>query len=139
MKLSYRGVQYDYEPALLEVRESQSSGFYRGRRLHFPYASHLHAPQPVSNLTYRGIRYDTTAAGIQTSSPLTMEPQSPVSMPGQPVGLVGRQTRLKLLRQAAEVHRTNIERSLNHRIATARAAGDQNLVQILEDEFHQLV
>ena len=139
MKLSYRGVQYDYEPALLEVRESQSSGFYRGRRLNFPYASHLHAPQPVSNLTYRGMGYDTTAEGIRTSFPLTVEPQSPVSMPGQSVGLMGRQARLNLLRQATEVHRTNIERSLNHRIAIARAAGDKRLVQMLEDEFHQLV
>lgn len=136
MQLSYRGVQYNYEPTLLEVRESSSSGFYRGRRLPFSYASHVQAPYPVANLTYRGMRYDTTGA---TCSSLALTPQGPVATSGQSLGLVGRQARLHLLRQAGEAHRTNIEQTLHHRIAVARASGNQSLVQMLEDEFHQLV
>ncbi|MBU6228838.1 MAG: DUF4278 domain-containing protein [Cyanobacteria bacterium REEB459] len=139
MKLSYRGVQYNYEPTLLEVQESSSFGFYRGRSLPFPCASHVRAAYPAANLIYRGQRYATTAEGTPVSSALTMAPQPAVAVPTQSLGLAGRQARLQQLRQSSEVHHTNIERTLNHRIAVARAAGNQSLIKVLEDELHQLV
>lgn len=39
-------------------------------------------------------------------------------------------------KQAAEAHRVNIQRSLQHRLEVARANGDENLVQQLEAEFN---
>ncbi len=38
------------------------------------------------------------------------------------------------LRQMREAHRRNLQRSLEHRMAVARAKGDERLVRILEAE-----
>lgn len=39
------------------------------------------------------------------------------------------------VRQAAELHRQNIQKSLQHRLAVARANGDENLIRQLEAEM----
>lgn len=38
------------------------------------------------------------------------------------------------MKKTAAVHRDNIRKSLEHRIAVARANGDENLVRLLEAE-----
>lgn len=38
--------------------------------------------------------------------------------------------------KAAEAHRANIQRSLQHRLEVARAKGDENLVRQLEAEVN---
>lgn len=44
--------------------------------------------------------------------------------------------RQQVMQQAAEAHRINIQKSLQHRIEVARANGDENLVQQLEAEIN---
>jgi hypothetical protein len=41
----------------------------------------------------------------------------------------------QVVKQAAEVHRQNIQRSLQHRLDVARANGDENLIRQLEAEM----
>jgi hypothetical protein len=41
----------------------------------------------------------------------------------------------QVVRQTAEVHRQNIQKSLQHRLDVARANGDENLIRQLEAEM----
>jgi hypothetical protein len=43
--------------------------------------------------------------------------------------------RQQAAKQAAEVHRQNIQRSIQHRLEVARSKGDENLVRQLEAEM----
>lgn len=140
MKLCYRGVEYDYNPPSLEVKDSEMQGCYRGRTLSFSYPSHVSVPQPVAQYTYRGVGYTTTAQGHP--QPL---PARPLAEARQPIfqGIKGADTpmmqaRRHLLMEAATAHRTNIQRSLDHRLAVAKAQGNDHLVKQLEEELHQL-
>lgn len=47
--------------------------------------------------------------------------------------------RLQSIKQAAEVHRMNIRRNLEHRMEAARASGNEQLVRMLEAEANTLV
>jgi hypothetical protein len=136
MKLCYRGVDYDYTPPSLEVRESEITGRYRGRPTHFKYVSHLPIPQPVASYTYRGVGYSTNAQG--QVQPAAVAPQrQPIFQAGRVVA-GGLQARRHLLKEAADAHRVNIQRSIQHRIEVARSQGNDQLLRQLEDELHQL-
>ena len=50
MKLTYRGVDYDYNPAVLDVTESEAVGQYRGQATKFSYVRHVPIPQPTELL-----------------------------------------------------------------------------------------
>jgi hypothetical protein len=43
--------------------------------------------------------------------------------------------RVEITKQAREVHRLNIKRSLEHRLEVARVRGDENLIRQLEAEM----
>ncbi|PSN15549.1 hypothetical protein C7293_06880 [filamentous cyanobacterium CCT1] len=137
MKLCYRGVEYDYNPPSLEVRESELTGQYRGRPVTFSYVRHLPVTQPIGNYTYRGVDYSTNCYG-QVEPPVAASQRQPVFQAGRPVAGRGLQARRHLLREAADAHRVNIQRSIQHRIEVARAQGNDQLLRQLEDELHQL-
>jgi Domain of unknown function (DUF4278) len=137
MKLCYRGVDYDYNPPSLEVRESEFTGCYRGRPLKFSYVSHVPVPQPVGNYTYRGIQYSTNSQG-QIQSSVAAPERLPVFQAGRAATGTGLKARRHLLQEATEAHRNNIQQSVQHRIEVARAQGNENLLHQLEDELHQL-
>lgn len=138
MKLCYRGVNYDYNPPSLEVRESELTGTYRGRSMNFSYVSHVPVPQPVANYTYRGVGYSTNAQGQIQPPVLTIERQ-PVFQSDRAAAGTGLKARRHLLKDAAEAHRTNIQQSIQHRIDVARAQGNDQLLTQLEAEMHQVV
>lgn len=141
MKLCYRGVEYDYNPVSVEMKDSGMTGCYRGRTLTFSYPSHVPVPQPVARYTYRGVGYTTTAQGHP--QPLSVSAETEVRQPvfqsikGADSPMM--QARRHLLMEATSAHRTNMQRSLDHRIAVAKAQGNERLVQQLEEELHQLV
>jgi hypothetical protein len=144
MKLCYRGIEYEHNAPSLEVKEREVTGRYRGHSVHFSYVSHVPVPQPVADLTYRGVRYATTAQGeVQPATAgsvaATAEPRQPVfqSIKGSDSPVM--QARRHLLMEATEAHRLSIQRSLNHRLSVAKAQGNDRLVQLLEEELHQLV
>ncbi|MEY3298107.1 MAG: hypothetical protein RLZZ597_1367 [Cyanobacteriota bacterium] len=144
MKLCYRGVEYDYNAPSLEMKESEVTGCYRGRTLHFSYPSHVPVPQPVARYTYRGVGYATTAQG--QPQPLSVGVEGEVRQEvRQSVfqGIKGAnspimQARRHLLMESTLAHRTNMQRSLDHRLAVAKAQGNDHLVQQLQEELHQL-
>lgn len=134
MKLTYRGIDYEHTSPSLEVKESEITGCYRGRPIHFAYTTHVPVPQPVADLTYRGVHYSTTAAGAVQPAAAT-----PASLPSrQTLAQPPHRARRQALQQAAETHRRSIERSLEHRILVARSQDNQRLLQQLEEELHQL-
>lgn len=137
MKLCYRGVDYDYNPPSLEVRDSELTGCYRGRSINFSYVSHVPVPQPVANYTYRGVGYSTNAQGQLQPATATPERQ-PVFQAGRIAAGKGLTARRHLLREATEAHRINIQQSIQHRIEVARAQGNDHLLRQLEDELHQV-
>lgn len=143
MKLSYRGVRYDRTSTPVEMVESEGTGHYRGSNYHFTYPRHIPVPQPVVELKYRGVAYQTNAAGGATSiSPAIRAAKAAVRDVFRPSGLdqarSAIRTKQAILSEVANVHRQNIERSLQHRIEVARARGDQNLVNVLEREMQQI-
>lgn len=139
MRLCYRGVEYDYNPPSLEVKEREILGTYRGRPLHFNYVSHVPVPQPVADLTYRGVAYQTTSSGeVQLREGPQRQRQS-VFQGIKSTDNSAMQARRQLLRDAAESHRSSIQRMLQHRIEVARAQGNDILLKQLEEEMHQLV
>lgn len=137
MKLCYRGVDYDYNPPSLEVRESELTGCYRGRSMKFSYVSHVPVPQPVANYTYRGVGYSTNSQGQVVSSATASERQ-PVFQAERIATGKGLNARRHLLREATEAHRINIQQSIQHRIEVARAQNNDQLLRQLEDELHQV-
>ena len=66
MKLTYRGVSYDYNPPTVETSESNVDGKYRGLDWRFRNLKKPPVLQPSANLTYRGVTYQT--AGTDTDS-----------------------------------------------------------------------
>jgi len=137
MKLCYRGVEYDYNPPMLEVTDEELKGCYRGRSLRFSYVRHIPIPQPVAEMTYRGVSYRTNSNG--QIEPVANQPKSSLKLSlTSPAANSMAAARRQLLQDAANAHRNNIQRSLQHRLEVAQAQGNQTLIRQLEDEMHQL-
>lgn len=156
MKLTYRGIEYDYNPPMLEVTESKIACRYRGQVARYTYVRHVPIPQPAERLTYRGVAYQTTRYGqVQqltgqqlteqqpTEQQLTEQPTRQGALSGLRSKLVGVSPAIKvrreLLQEASQHHKENIVRSLQHRIEVAKAQGNDILLQQLESEMHQSV
>ena len=138
MKLCYRGVEYDYNPPMLEVSESELMGKYRGCPTQFSYVRHVPIPQPVAELTYRGHSYRTTSRGQVQQ--ITQQPESifkKLKALARPANTIA-QARRTLLQEAAKIHQENIHQNLLHRLQVAREQGNERLIHQLEDEMHQL-
>ncbi|NES94660.1 MAG: DUF4278 domain-containing protein [Desertifilum sp. SIO1I2] len=134
MKLSYRGTPYEHEPIALDMAEADRVAKYRGQEYRQRYPRHIPVPQAPLDLKYRGIAYST----YQTPEPEAVDiathlNRTFVNSPSEPL------TRHKRFIEAAQLHRANILKRLEHRIQVARSKGDVNLLQQLEVEKLQLV
>ncbi len=150
MKLTYRGVGYDYNPPMLEVTESDVACWYRGNPCKYTYVRHVPIPQPAEQLMYRGVAYQTTRQGhieqlsrqpVAANSTRRSASRSPLSsLRNQLVGISpAAQARRELLQEASLTHKQNIARALEHRMAVAKAQGNDQLLQQLESEMSQVV
>lgn len=144
MKLTYRGIDYDCTPPMLEVTDSEIVCRYRGHAAPYTYVRHVPIPQPAERLTYRGVAYQTTRqGGIQqvAQQPATRPATSGSMLTGLRSKLVGTspvaQARRELLKASSRLHKENITRSLQHRIEVAKAQGNESLLQQLESEARQ--
>jgi len=129
MKLTYRGIQYETEPATLEIREGEIGGTYRGVPWRFHHLRHIPEPPPVHNLAWRGVSYHTGKPQLAQPS---ATPQ-PVGATLSPTWLIHKD-RQKILDKAMKAHLSSIRRSLEHRMQVAKATGDEKLLQLLEEE-----
>ena len=71
MKLSYRGVQYDYNPPVVETTEDVVGGKYRGLDWRFRNMKKPPVLQPRVNLTYRGVRYQNGVTPVTNGTERT--------------------------------------------------------------------
>lgn len=129
MKLSYRGVPYEYTPPSLEMSESEILATYRGQSYPLRYPRHMITGQPVADLTYRGVPYRSTAnGGVETIERPSRQRLVPsLSMDDLEFSRLN------------QVHQENLCKRLSARMASARDRGDDKLLQLLEQESQQLV
>lgn len=148
MKLTYRGVSYDYNPAMLEVTESEIALRYRGQSNAYTYVRHVPIPQAAERLTYRGVAYQTTRRGQVipadgAQKPATQSAGIGIRLASLRDKLLGTspaaQARRELLQVSSQLHKESIMRSLQHRIEVAKTQGNDMLVQQLESEMSQTV
>lgn len=144
MKLSYRGAHYDHQPTPVDMVDSGVSGQYRGQQLRFTYPRHVPVPQPVANLKYRGVAYQTTATGganpLAQSSGTVAGAHPELSAGERPVSIdlpLAAQVRRLQASELARVHLENIRQRLQHRIEVAKAKGDTRLLHELEREMQR--
>ena len=133
MKLSYRGVSYETEPATLDTREGEILGKYRGQDWCYPYPRHISPLQPKFDLKYRGVAYsplpkpkgkNPSGVGEEiTRNFCPMPAKKPDKISSQLLG---------------STHLDNVRRNLERRLQVAQANGNEQLIHLLEQEFEQL-
>ncbi len=123
MRLSYRGVSYDYTPPTLEVTESEIQASYRGTS--WKCYTLAEAPIPRSPHTLKGQK------GFYSQRDFS---QIERSSQAQPI-----RSTFNVLQQLKRIHKANIDRSLEHRMQVAKDRGDYQLLQILESELRETV
>ncbi|MGD1853505.1 MAG: DUF4278 domain-containing protein [Leptolyngbyaceae cyanobacterium] len=139
MKLTYRGVEYDHNPPMLEVSESDILCNYRGRSHRYTYVRHVPFPQTQPELIYRGAAYQVDRHGQRQAVNQTAAKSVFSAFQRKLAELTPlMDERRQLLRESARNHSESIQRSLEHRIAVAREQGNLNLLQQLEDEMRQI-
>lgn len=73
MKLTYRGVSYDYNPPVVETTNGNIGGKYRGLDWRFRNLKKPFTLQPPVNLTYRGVAYNNVGSveNVPVENPTT--------------------------------------------------------------------
>jgi hypothetical protein len=122
MKLSYRGVRYDYNPPAELTVAGEVMGRYRGAAWRQSILAAPAPQQPAAVLCYRGVTY-STQPGAEVA------PQA--AAPSVSASAVARASKVAV----ASAHQRSILASLEHRINAARNRGDERLVHLLEDEM----
>lgn len=122
MKLTYRGVNYEYDIPTVDMIEGEVAGKYRGQNWNYRYPRHIPVPQKsggphhTTKRDYRAGDRDVAAASASAavkSYPTVVE--------------------------VAQVHRANICNILDRRQQAAKANGDETLLRLLEIESRQMV
>ncbi|MGF1458779.1 MAG: DUF4278 domain-containing protein [Leptolyngbyaceae cyanobacterium] len=74
MKLTYRGVDYDYTPPAVEFDQAAATGKYRGVDIRFRTVKKAPVHQPSLDLIYRGVAYRTgEAAATSEATPVVAD------------------------------------------------------------------
>ncbi|MEB3272612.1 MAG: DUF4278 domain-containing protein [Prochlorothrix sp.] len=128
MKRTYRGIAYEVEVPEVSMVETQVRGQYRGSVFNYHRSTTVPVAQPVLNLTYRGVEYRTDGRVVEVVPIPKLQPI---------VSSATFQERQQQLQEIEMVHRANIRRTVEQRIASARAKGNEKLVQLLEAELQQ--
>ncbi|NJN86898.1 MAG: DUF4278 domain-containing protein [Leptolyngbyaceae cyanobacterium SL_7_1] len=91
MKLTYRGVSYDYTPPTVEFSDSNTVGKYRGLDIRFRNPVKDPVQQPTLDLVYRGVAHQThSASTVEMATPVTpveVSIEAPIAQPVAPVTL----------------------------------------------------
>lgn len=135
MNFTYRGSSYEKEPSILEMKEAEIGGKYRGKNWQYRYPRHIPPLKPKLMLQYRGVSYSTrpSVAVDHYEQRVSRDkvPQKICSVPlRKPVKIS--------LNQTTKTHLDNMRRNLERRLQIAEARGDQNLVSLLQKEYIQL-
>lgn len=140
MKLTYRGVSYEHNPAMLEVNEGEIGGKYRGTSWKHHYPRHIPVPQPKIDLKYRGVAY-CTGDPVDVEAALLRKNYAQAT--SQALNVTNEvelhhNSRQQVLVELNQAHLNNVRRSLEHRLQVAREQGDRDLIRLLEAEVEQI-
>jgi hypothetical protein len=82
MKLTYRGVEYDYTAPKVEVGTASDIGKYRGVDIRFRTVKKAPVQQPSLDLIYRGVAYNTGNAVVAAiaAQPAPAEVSAPATV-----------------------------------------------------------
>lgn len=127
MKIKYRGNEYKSETSLLEVREGDIIGKYRGSQFTRKFPKHIPQLRPKLGLTYRGVTYNS----CPNAHPVFPCSEVTVKMPPY----VRKQATNNNLEQ---IHLENLRRNLERRIKVAQETHNDYLLEMLEREFQEL-
>jgi len=81
MKLTYRGISYDYTPPVVESNATDDVGKFRGVDIRFRTVKKAQVQQPTLDLVYRGVAYQTSTPAV---APETL-PVAPIAAPAPAV------------------------------------------------------
>lgn len=83
MKLTYRGVSYEYTPPTTSMKTVDEVGKFRGVDIRFRTVTKAPVQQPTLDLMYRGVAYHTgtTATVAPVVAPVTAPVVAPVTAP----------------------------------------------------------
>lgn len=128
--MKYRGIQYKSETSLLEMKESDIIGKYRGSNWNYKLPKHIPQLQPKPFLTYRGVAYSTcpnaTFTTIDNENSLTtIAPHSRIANTVEEYNL-------------EQVHLHNLKQNLERRIKVAQNSHNDCLLEMLQRESQQL-
>ncbi|ERN42405.1 hypothetical protein KR51_00009280 [Rubidibacter lacunae KORDI 51-2] len=122
MKLTYRGIETDWQPLEIDIQLGDTGGKYRAQNWHYRYLRHVPEQRSRSQRTYRGATCNPSTT-LQAAHPATpLDEQQP------------------LHETTSSFVRTSVQGNLERRLIVARSKGDERLVQPLPlgDECRQL-
>lgn len=142
MKLSYRGLNYNYDdPPTIDMME-EAGGLYRGCQWQIRHPRHIPVTQPSHSLKYRGLAY-VSHSPTETNIVETTAPTVPALVTNLKKTNVlsyrkpQKQDTAKLP-DLEKIHRANLCRNLERRMNIAQAKGDQKLMALLQKESQDL-
>ncbi|WP_017295291.1 DUF4278 domain-containing protein [Geminocystis herdmanii] len=136
MKMKYRGNQYKSETSLLEMKEGDIIGKYRGCNVYGKLPRHIPQLRPKLGLSYRGVSYST----CPNATPL-FYPQETSSIVKQHCAIAPHSTIPSAIshQKLEEVHLENLRRNLERRMLIAEATQNDYLLEMLRKESQQLL
>jgi hypothetical protein len=138
MKLVYRGVRYEHEPATLAVCEGEVGGKYRGQIWQRHILTEAPAPQPVRHLVYRGVPYTMGTIEPAVARPAA-EPTMVPSLAAVTRNLASGSVLSNIKSQVSRLHRSNLQHNIEHRMEVAKEQGNMTLLAMLEREFQEIM
>lgn len=110
MKLTYRGISYEYTPPTVGLKTIDEVGKFRGVDIRFRTVTKAPVQQPTLDLMYRGVAYNTGAVADATPA------AAPVAAPAAPVFSTEDKARLMMLNRHRSVKQR--QQSMLARLAT---------------------
>jgi hypothetical protein len=114
MKLTYRGVSYEYTPPTTSLKTVDEVGKFRGVDIRFRTVTKAPVQQPTLDLMYRGVAYHTgtTVAATPVVAPVT----APVAAPAATAISTEDKARMMMLNRHRSVKQR--QQSMLARLAT---------------------
>ncbi len=122
---------YQPESTTLEITETEITGIYDQHQRRYPYPRHI---AQFESSSHRGSRNTVSQIAILPKSCNLSRSQGSSKVNGA-VDILQYQLGDRLTRQN---HIDNMRRSLQRRLQAAKASGDKDLIDLLNDEFKQL-
>ncbi|WP_431705983.1 DUF4278 domain-containing protein [Geminocystis sp. CENA526] len=129
--MKYRGNQYRSETSLLEMKEGDIIGKYRGCNVYGKLPKHIPQLRPKLGLSYRGVSYST----CPNATPVFYPSETVVSSIAPHSRIASFETTKKL----EDVHLQNLRRNLERRMQIAQETHNDYLLEMLRKESQELL